>query len=524
MKDDTITQVLNKWGVSGDTVKRILGFLKGPLTTGRKDLFVSPLVPKDLKVTEEVYTRLIDYEQAWLQPYSMKEMEKFQPRSNVPPFASYERDLIDDWVKPKPFDVDAEMRRRAVDLVIEQLRGPKLRTPLVTNVVDTIERSTNSGSFYFQKRGKLLDDVNIFRELLRRVREWDQGVHLGQYILTTRAKESRRPDPTRARPVHMSSLVDTLAGARIQRPLIGRMKKVSAFPSAVGPAQDDVMTARVLSNSQGSPILSGDISGFDVSVGPEKFRELQQILNSIFDSNAHGMIERVIASCTQGETLTPNGLLPPHDTTIMASGWVLTNAGDSIINLVDITYNMLMNGVNVWDGKKPGPIVNGDDFVVILRDVPVEKYAEVSLTHGMLVHPDKQTIETDMVVFNQRYSHSESLGESFRSVGRHAWTGTFPERIHDIGEEGQALTAIARLHLMETSKSYKALLTQEVEWDEKLKLGAIRKDVLKRITSRNVVKKVRESLRLDQVGVPVSLTLKGINSWKVVQDIANMIQ
>jgi len=505
-----ISAFLTKWGISEEAKSSILNHLNSFIRNGRSEKFRNPST-KDIPMEQllNMYDKIADFEQPWMRQFDENERDKFQPRSNIPPFNTYKGELEEAWYLTPTWQVDEDVREKAFQSVVRRITGGKvefLRAVSIDTAIDSLERDTNSGAFMFTRRSEVIDDHRD--ELSEKVRGLISGKeYRGKYVMTLRAKEGRISDnsDTKARVVMASSIDETTLALMTQIPLLTQLKRVSFFPSTVGPERDDEIVSNILSKGR---VMSGDLAHFDMSVHYNKIAEYERFLKIIFQKKAHPLIVAMIECFTNGTLITPDAILKATTHHVM-SGHGHTNALDSFVNAVDITYNWMK-----MYGTEPEFAVNGDDFILLIpEDFSVDEFSDLSASHGMTLEPSKQLISSEFCSFNARFMRSGDR-VSVRNLYRTARSLEFPESIPELGEGGQSLRLVSILHVSESNTAFDELTNFHISHD-RLGLGTKGPDSWKAVFSKDTVEKVGSALGHDKRGVPTASTLRGIHLWKV---------
>lgn len=525
MKDSTDVEIsihkyMSEWGMSDVTKETVLNFLKY-LEIGRSVQLRNPST-QDFSLEEltNKYSELLSKEQAWIQPFSLKEKDKFKPRSDIPPFSKYEGRLRDDWFKVPNFTIDQSTRKAGFDYIRRLLLGGRkgfLRTASLETAIQSLERDTNSGAFMFTRRSEVID--NHGDELRQACLDVISGAREpGEYIMTIRAKEGRisLDTPTDARVVMMSSIHETAVSLMVQIPLLSYLKRFELnFPSMTGPSQDDVASYHILKKGL---TLSGDISGFDMSVHVNKIEEFRDFCLEAFAPSSHEIVNAVISMCIEGKLMTPRGVLPAVGHKIK-SGFGLTNLMGCFINSVDIATNLIALGRDPGDDRFSF-CVNGDDFVLGFQGIDINEYADVSMSHGMELEPSKQLISSDIVAFNARFSHIADGPVSVRTGWRNARSLEFPETLHTLTEGGQSLRLVAINHTFESNLAWQDVVDFHISQD-RLGLGTKGPKEWQAVFGQKTLLILGKALGLRR-NVPTTLTLAGIAEWPTYRYLADI--
>jgi hypothetical protein len=511
----TVRKALSEFRLPDEVVEVILGYFSS-MVVGEDKAFIAPIF-QDLEVEEirEVFQNIsINHEPDWIREWSSEEWAKLKPRSDVPGYPQWAPQLAEAMANTPEWSIDESLRSQAFDYVVDKAikRRHCLRPCSFDTALRGMDLTTNSGVFYFTRRSKVV--AERYDELVGEARAClnHDSPYNSYYIGGRRAKEGKGSEPTGARPISMAAMPANLAAATYQRPLLDMMRSCDWFPSMSGPMQDQARLRLLLENSH-VPLLSGDITGFDSSVHSAKLAEFEEFLKLAFQPSRSFEIEAVSDQMRSSEILWPDRVFSPIH--FITSGATMTNMADSVINAIDIVYNLIVLGVPVTDIDF---IVNGDDFVTKLP-VPFDDYARVSATHGMNLHPDKQVITgqgVDFAAFNASVMRRGDW-RYLRSVARLARSLAFPERIPALGELGQSLRLITILHLMEEHDAYWPIL-ELIYHRDRIKLGYGNP----KIVSDSTIRIVNEGLGYDKPNVPKALTLKGLKAWRILSDIKTL--
>jgi hypothetical protein len=450
------------------------------------------------------------------------ELKTFMPVTPLPAWSEWASEVEEEWNEPINFNPDKDIRETAVSNVIAVISGRKLRSTALSRAAQELDLTTNSGLPYFKKRSAVIDEALQLAQA---------SVDLGQsfdelpFVLGSRAK----PDPSgpKRRAIYMAPMSNNIIEKAIQIPTVPQLKRtVGWFASWDGPEAVDVALKQTLDFLQHSNQItqaSIDYSGFDRRVSQFKLLEVMTVVKSLFWENDASLIELAFSNCMDNGVITPGGFIPSTGDRVK-SGWGLTNLVDSLIAIIDAEYFYLRLGeeslVKRWP-KRPYIQVNGDDVTFpVPMGVTAEEISDVYQEHGAVMNPLKQRMSSDLIRFNSR-NHHVTFDQGVRSLVR-AFRGLFyPERYSALDKFGQALRAIMILHTIESHPRYEVALNEVVNLDRKLGLGTFDNDLFDRILSPSNIERVSEELRIDRPGriVATGATLRGIESWKVVDDL-----
>jgi hypothetical protein len=198
--------------------------------------------------------------------------------------------------------------------------------------------------------------------------------------------------------------LDTIVCSTLLRPLLEVLRRHPYFPAWTGDAWVDEGSTRILNKSQGRQIISGDYSDFDSSLARPMLDLADEVLCDWFVESVHARILLLGEVNATIPIVVPYRLLKGRNGA-MTSGTGLTNAKDSIVNLLAIHYAAERLGVVVEDC-----MVLGDDFVVLYdREVSPEALEQVMLEIGLSMNADKQYIDTKSIHFLQRWHSLDYL-------------------------------------------------------------------------------------------------------------------
>jgi hypothetical protein len=507
---------------SGEAEFRLTRYF-GTLIKPNPQVVTSPFAPGEAGETNDLIDFVlscceIDTLPDWLLEDEKEELKTFMPVSPLPSWSEWVPDVEAEWNEEVNFNPDPDLRRKAVESVLQALGGRTIRAVSLSKAAEQLDLTTNSGLPNFTRRSRVLDEELAMAE---RIMSKPSSRPMTPFVLGSRAKPDEEGPKRRA--IYMAPMSHNILEKSLQIPVVPTLQKRQPwFASWQGPeAVDDALSRaqHLLVNDTEHVMASLDYSGFDRRVHNEKLLEVEAIISALFWETDRPLIREAFINVTDMDVVTPGGLIVSEGHRVK-SGWGLTNLADSLIALVDAEYLYQRLGrslVQQWSGTTAIQ-VNGDDVVIPLPvDISEEEIASIYSEHGAVLNPRKQQLSTELVRFNSRLHHIEE-GRGVRSLIR-MFRGLFwPERYHQLDKYQQALRAIMILHTVESHPKFEMTMDAVIQLDAKLGLGSFSEDVLGKILSSENVEHVSETLGIDRPGrlVATGATLRGLESWEVV--------
>jgi hypothetical protein len=302
------------------------------------------------------------------------------------------------------------------------------------------------------------------------------------------------------------------------KPLTTVLKDYPVFATWRGiPKLDSVIHFMLSNRGNGGTFLSGDYSGFDNHISVWKIIEVLNIVKTWFSEDDHHLVELAFESNIGSKLLTPSGVFGNEHR--VKSGWGGTNLVDSLINIIDCVYALMLLDQPVPKLNRrsaPAMVVNGDDFSVRIQEtMSIEDFAKAISSTGSVLHPSKQIVSADLIALNSRYSHT-SFQEgrvSVRPFARFGLGYRWPERPMRQGPQAESLAAIMRLHTIETHPNFLDFLPLAIMGDKQFGLGTrLEGGVDQLVHSNPEWQPPNESWK-------ASNPTEGINSWVVINEL-----
>jgi hypothetical protein len=351
---------------------------------------------------------------------------KFGPRSIAKPWTDIRQSVVDGFNIPR------------VDCSHLVTRPPstqdigKLRPISLPNSAKLTRSNTQAGAPTLEKKGQVRDST-----LSDWLRLYDMDLLMVPAIRTQEQQKTRL--------VNIYPYADIMQENRYFIPLFNLLKSEFCFSAFLGPDAVDSAITQLIATAvdMGYQCISGDIEGFDVSVGVDLQHCSFTEFKSYFQAQTHTEIDEIEYRFGNKGLITPEGVfLGPHG---IPSG----------SNLTGIIGSMTNRQVS----QHPPELSNylGDDFALVAKtsDEVFAKYESAGLT----LNRDKTLVKPSSFVYLQKLHHVDYVVDGeykgvypiYRALNRLC----YPERFSDFNDydlTGSDYFAIRSLSIMENCK------------------------------------------------------------------------
>nr|UAW00621.1 MAG: RNA-dependent RNA polymerase [Porcine picobirnavirus] len=394
-----------------------------------------------------------------------------------PTLYSFEKDLQS---KVGPMSIMKPLRERMADIDAYYDLISEDQTPITTEAImavakewssaagvlmrsekatiDTMKKSTNSGSPFFTKRKSVVAETSpcdawvLNHEVMQTLkgRAWHSAAVLGW-----RGQEGgpSRED-VKQRVVWMFPFAINIKELQVYQPLIAAAQKHLLVPAWVGmDAVDDRITRMFDTKHPDDYVMCTDFSKFDQHFNPVCQDAALQILREILVSNEDN--ERWLRNIFPIKYMIPLAYdwncvrIGPHG---MASGSGGTNADETLTHRA-LQYEAAQS---VGSQLNPNSQCLGDDGVLTYPGLKVEDVMRSYTAHGLEMNEDKQYASKLDCVYLRRWHHRDyrvngkcvGVYSTMRALGRLCEQ----ERFYDPEVWGPKMVALRQLSIIENVK------------------------------------------------------------------------
>lgn len=359
----------------------------------------------------------------------------------------------------------------------KQVAGLQIRSERRT--VDTMKKSTNSGSPYFTKRRKVLDKTLPFDLGQHGDNQYVQHLAGSSYdvcaILGWRGQEGGPlPSDVKQRVIWMFPFAVNIAELQVYQPLIEAFQRFNLVPAWVSMDAVDKRVTQLFDTKGDSAIICTDFSKFDQHFNKVCQDAALEILTNLFkgdksfDSWSHNVypIKYNIPLAYDWDKIRYG----KHG---MASGSGGTNADETMLHRA-LQYEAAQS---VNQTLNPNSQCLGDDGILSYPGCSVEDVVQAYSSHGLEMNLDKQYVSKQDCTYLRRWHHNDyriggvcvGVYATMRALGRLCEQ----ERYYDPEDWGPKMICLRQLSIMENVK-YHPLATRFADFcmkGDKFRLG-----------------------------------------------------
>lgn len=392
----------------------------------------------------------------------------------------------------------------------------------VRNTLLNMKLSTNSGSPYFSKRKRVIDDTVPFT-----INEDIQNLSGGTYnycaILGWRGQEGGpNLDDIKQRVVWMFPFAVNISELQVYQPLISTAQHFNLIPAYVSmDAVDYEITNMFDSKSEDDYVICTDFTKFDQHFNASLQNCSKQILRAIFTpTEAFNRWVEHIYDIKYNIPLAYDFNYIRYGAHGMASGSGGTNADETLAHR-SLQYEAAIKS-NSRLNKHSQCL--GDDGILTFTGIDVDKIIDVYTSHGLEMNSSKQYVSKDECIYLRRWHHTRyrvggrcvGVYSTCRAIGRLRYL----ERYMDPEVWGPRAVALRQLSILENCK-YHPLGEEFVRWCMKRDRYRLGIDIPGFFDKLEIYAKEATDVMPDFVGYVNSLQIgddySGISDWWVVK-------
>lgn len=422
------------------------------------------------------------YPELW--EYEIDLQKKVGPMSIMQPLSNRLKD-IDSYYDSIHLESTA-IDDRAIAATIREFQAVSgLRIRSVERTVESMKKSTNSGSPYFTKRSAVVSRTvpcssrlvgSQVAPLCETVQGTPPSYWLTPAILGWRGQEGgpERED-TKQRVVWMFPFAVNIQELQAYQPLIESIQQKRLVPAWVSMDEvDKVVTQLFDSKGDKDPVICTDFTAFDQHFNADMQRVSLDILTSLFTKDVSSSLWFTnVFPIKYGIPLAVRWNEIRTGLHGMASGSGGTNADETLAHRAlqheaAILHNQVLN---------PNSQCLGDDGVMSYPGCTVEDVIKSYTSHGLEMNPEKQYVSDHDCIYLRRWHASYyrvrgicvGVYSTFRALGRLMEQ----ERYYDPEVWGPKMIALRQLSILENVK-YHPLKEQFVQFcmkGDKFRLG-----------------------------------------------------
>nr|ANS53886.1 RNA-dependent RNA polymerase [Picobirnavirus wolf/PRT/1109/2015] len=349
--------------------------------------------------------------------------------------------------------------RAAIAAVIGEWAGVRGLQPRTQGrTIETMKKSTNSGSPYFRKRKTVLTEtvpckVMPYKDLVHQqlhYESWDACATLGW-----RGQEGGpKATDVKQRVVWMFPFAVNVRELQVYQPLIEAAQRFNLVPAWVSMDEVDKRITRLFDTKGTSDlVVCTDFSKFDQHFNEDMQTASNQILASLLNSSSD--------SVEWLENVHPVKYMIPlaYDWNAMrfgrhgmGSGSGGTNADETLVHR-SLQYE---SAIKAKARLNPNSQCLGDDGILSYPGITVEDVVEAYAAHGQEMNLDKQYASTQDCTYLRRWHHKDyringvcvGVYSTFRALGRLRYL----ERYYDPSMWGPTMVALRQLSIIENVK------------------------------------------------------------------------
>nr|UDL14473.1 MAG: putative RNA-dependent RNA polymerase [Hainan picobirnavirus 19] len=401
----------------------------------------------------------------------------------------------------------------------KQSKGLKLRSQQRT--VDTMKKSTNSGSPYFTKRRSVVEKT-VPCSLYREYQRLDGGnkEYVSCAVLGWRGQEGGiEPTDTKQRVVWMFPFAVNIEELRMYQPLIECFQKFDLVPAWVSMESVDKRITQLFdTKGEDDVVVCTDFSKFDQHFNKSLQDAAEAILRQLVVNNADSQywFEQVFPVKYEIPLAYQFGKIRTgkHG---MGSGSGGTNADETLAH----TALQFEAALRAGQTLNPNSMCLGDDGILTYPGITSEDVMRSYTSHGLEMNASKQYVSKHDCVYLRRWHHTEyrvdgvcaGVYSTARALGRLC----MQERFYDADEWSAKMVALRELSIIENCK-YHPLKEEFADFcieRDKFRLGIDIPGFLE-----NIDRYAQEAIEMmpDFLGYTKSMTKDqtGLSSWWIV--------
>nr|UAW00922.1 MAG: RNA-dependent RNA polymerase [Porcine picobirnavirus] len=406
--------------------------------------------------------------------------EKVGPMSIMLPLKDRMKDIDSyyDLISLKSKPVSEEAIRSATkewaDVAGIRMRG-------IRKTVDTMKKSTNSGSPFFTKRRRVVDDTvpcTVYHDGPTVIQDLPCGLYDGAAVLGWRGQEGGpNKDDVKQRVVWMFPFAVNIRELQVYQPLIAAMQKglIPHVPAWVSmEAVDRAITRMFDTKGTNDLVICTDFSKFDQHFNEDLQNCASQCLSSLFTHDADfEQWTRDIFPIKYMIPLAYDWGKIRYGKHGMGSGSGGTNADETLVHRC-LQYEAAISSGQVLN---PNSQCLGDDGVLTYPGITVKDVMSAYTSHGLEMNESKQYASTHDCVYLRRW-HDINYRVDGVCVGVYSTNRALgrlceQERYYDPEVWGPKMVALRQLSILENCK-YHPLKEEFVNWcmkGDKYRLG-----------------------------------------------------
>lgn len=408
-------------------------------------------------------------------------------------------------------------------VIKEMSKGRGLRLRSQQRTVDTMKKSTNSGSPYFTKRSTVVDKTvpcvvdNTMQYLPHS--EWNICAILGW-----RGQEGGPlPEDVKQRVVWMFPFAVNIEELRVYQPLIEMCQKFNYVPAWVSMESVDERITKLFDTKDPEDlIVCTDFSKFDQHFNKHMQTGASKLLSALFsDVKEFSDWLKYVYPIKYNIPLAYDWNKIRYGAHGMASGSGGTNADETLVHRA-LQYEAAINSSSTLN---PNSQCLGDDGVLSYPGITVEDVVRTYASHGQVMNIDKQYASKQDLTYLRRWHHRDyrynnvcvGVYSTYRALNRLAEQ----ERYYDPEKWSNKMVALRQLSIIENVK-YHPLFEEFVDYcmkGDKFRLGL---DIPGFLSDIDKIAKEAIEYMPDFLGYTKSLQTKnqnqlGLSNWRVVK-------
>ena len=336
------------------------------------------------------------------------------------------------------------------------VRGLALRSQ--SRTVETMKKSTNSGSPYFTKRRVVVDKTVPCDIGINNNEVWQmlpQSEWLSAAVLGWRGQEGGpNPEDVKQRVVWMFPFAVNIQELQFYQPMIEAAQRFNLVPAWVSmDAVDDRVTKLFDTKAADDLIVCTDFSRFDQHFNPKMQSAARAIIERLLDTSktSKDWLENVFPVKYMIPLMYDLGVVRrgPHG---MGSGSGGTNADETLVHRA-LQYECAKAHHRMLN---PNSQCLGDDGIISYPGITVEDVVRSYTRHGLEMNQDKQYASKQDCTYLRRWHHMNyrvngvcvGVYSTYRALGRLCEQ----ERYYDPTVWGPKMVALRQLSIIENVK------------------------------------------------------------------------